>query len=381
MSVIQPLLDLLPYILPFLVVLSVIVVLHELGHYLVARWNGVKITDFSLGFGPELFGFNDKAGTRWKVCAIPLGGFVKMAGDSDASSKPDAKALAGAKKEDQSVMMHHKKPWQKILISIAGPIANFLTAIVLFAIVFTTDGKKELWPQVGGIVPGSAAEKSGFQEGDVIKKITILKKDHTTSEYVIENFRDIMKVVHENAADKMVVSLERDGAPLDLVTQPQQLDDTSVPVRGLGISPPVQKYGLTNGIGEAITYTGDLISRILNGLVGMVTGSQSPAQLGGLFSIAKGAKDFWDHGLVQLFEFMAVLSVSLGVLNLLPIPVLDGGHVLFCAIEWIQGRPVSEKLQELAFRVGLYFLLALMIYAHWNDFKRFGVIEKILSFF
>ena len=381
MTFIQPIFDIFSYILPFLVVLSVVVVFHELGHYLVARWNGVKITDFSVGFGPELFGFNDKAGTRWKVCAIPLGGFVKMAGDSDASSKPDAELLEKASESDKSVMMHHKKPWQKILVSIAGPLANFLTAFLLFWVVFTTIGKKELFPQVGKVIAESVAEQAGLKEGDLIQKITVLKADQTHQEFGIKNFRDIIAVVHKNPETKMILTLEREGALLEEVVQPHPLDDTSVAVQGLGIMPVVQTYKLWEGFVESASFTYELIGRILTGLGGLMTGSEEASQLGGMFSIAKGAKDFWNHGLLPLLEFMAVLSVSLGVLNLLPIPVLDGGHVLFCAIEWIRGRPVSEKIQEISFKIGLYLLLGVMIYAHWNDLKRFGVVQKVASFF
>jgi regulator of sigma E protease len=179
----------------------------------------------------------------------------------------------------------------------------------------------------------------------------------------------------------MILSIERGNTPIAISVYPKKIEDASVSVQGLGFMPVMQKYDPLTSIQKSVSFTIELIGRIFKGLVDIIIGQQESSQLGGLFSIAKGAKDFWNQGLFQLFEFMAVLSVSLGVLNLLPIPVLDGGHILFCMIEWIKGSPVSEKIQEISFRLGLYLLLGIMIFAHWNDLKRFGVIQKIQSLF
>ena len=369
------------YVLPFLIVLSVVVVLHELGHYWVARWNGVGVTDFSVGFGPELFGINDKHGTRWKVCLIPLGGFVKMLGDSDAASRPDQKSMKKASKSEQQKMIHLKKPWQRILVSVAGPVANFITAMLFFAIVFATVGKKELDPVVGQVVEGGAADMTGMKAGDRIISILPLEKDEKIQPTAIKNFRDVMKVVRNNINHKLIIKVERDGVEYDLITQPRPSTDASTSVPGIGIMPMQKVYGLGAAIVEAVEFTIELIGRIFTGLYNMVIGKEDASNLGGMFSIAKGAKDFSDQGVFALFEFIAVLSVSLGVLNLLPVPMLDGGHVLFCMIEWIRGKPVPEKIQEISFKIGLYLLLALMVFAHWNDVKRFGFIDKILKVF
>ncbi|PLX29976.1 MAG: RIP metalloprotease RseP [Alphaproteobacteria bacterium] len=369
------------YILPFLLVLSVVVVLHELGHYWAARWNGVGITDFSVGFGPELFGITDKKGTRWKLCLIPLGGFVKMLGDSDAASRPDQKSMKKASKAEKEKMIHLKKPWQKILVSVAGPIANFITAMVFFTLVFTTIGKKELDPVVGQVIQGGAADVTGMKTGDRILSILPLEEGKTIQPVSIHTFRDIMKVVRANLDHKLIVKVDRQGVEYDLIVQPRRSTDVGTTVPGIGIMPTQKIYTVGAGLVEAVGFTFKLIGRIFQGLYGMIAGSEDASSLGGMFSIAKGAKDFSDQGLFALFEFIAVLSVSLGVLNLLPVPMLDGGHVLFCAIEWIRGRPVPEKIQEISFKIGLYLLLALMIFAHWNDVKRFGFIEKIVKLF
>jgi regulator of sigma E protease len=353
---------------PFLVVLTVLVFVHELGHYLVARRNGVRIEVFSIGFGPELFGWFDRAGTRWKFSAIPLGGYVKMFGDSDAASAPSA-ALPMMTAEERHVSFHHKRLPQRMAVVAAGPIANFLLAILLFAGLYATVGQPSTRPYVEQIKANSAAEQAGIAAGD-----TIVAIDGTR----IESFEDISREVQLNAGMPMTISVERDGRQLSLSATPRitEVKDRFGGVHrfpALGIMGAkveyVQRDPLT-ALWRAGEYTWQSTAMTLKALWQMIIGARGTEELGGPLRIAQMSGEVAQGGVIALINFMAALSVNLGLINLFPIPVLDGGHLLFYFAEAIRGKPLGQRAQEYGFRIGLALVLTLMVFATWNDLLR-----------
>lgn len=371
------------YIIPFLVVITIIVFFHELGHYIAARINKVHVECFSIGFGPELFGWNDKRKTRWKVCIIPLGGYIKMAGDAGASSKPDQSKISKATEKERESFIHTKKPWQKIVVAASGPVANFILTIVLLSIVFATSGKKEGDPVVGAVIEGSVAESIGLKAGDRFEKVEIQQEGEPLKSHEISHFRQVEKLTNDNAGKPLIFTIKRGSEVLTVTGTPRDVQDESlnVSVGRLGIMPVINRYPLLTSIVEGVKVTWDLTVRTLVAIGNMLIGREDASQLGGLFLIAKGAHDFFEQGLGFLLEFMAILSLNLGIINLFPIPMLDGGHIVFYLVEAIRGRPVSEKAQEYAFRVGFVLLIGLMIFSHFNDILRYNFFGKIMSLF
>lgn len=370
------------YVLPFLLAITLIVFIHEWGHYIAARANGVKVDVFSIGFGPELFGWNDKNGMRWKVSMIPLGGYIKMAGDADAASQADHGAIKQASLEEQKEFIHTKKPWQKIVVAAAGPIANFLLTIIIFGFIVTLIGKKEGYPIVGQVIDGGAAQEMGLREGDKISKIVVHQENGEKKEHLVSHFRHIQKVVNASAERSLDVHIERDGQILTLSGKPRsQGDNPNMSVGVLGIMPVVQQYPLFQGVLEAVKISADLFWRTVTAIGNIIVGNENANQLGGLFLMAKGAHDYAAQGLGALFEFIAILSLNLGIINLFPIPMLDGGHIVFYIVEWVRGKPVPEKTQDIAFRIGFYLLISLMIYSHWNDIQRFNIFGSFKKLF
>ncbi|HWK47876.1 MAG TPA: RIP metalloprotease RseP [Stellaceae bacterium] len=366
----------LGYIIPFLVVLTVLVFVHELGHYLVARFNGVRVETFSIGFGPELFGRFDRHGTRWKISAIPLGGYVKMFGDADAASMPSS--LVGAMSAaDREVSFHHKRLGQRAAILFAGPAANFLFAIVLLTGLFSTVGEPFMPPDVGQVVPGSAAEAGGIKGGDVILSI---------DGQSVERFEDVQLAVMQNAAGTpMSVVVRRDDKPITLSVTPHMTETTDrfgnkSHIGVLGI----QRSGVTylrhdplTAVWRAARETSTLITATLKGVGQMIVGTRTTDELGGPLRIAQMSGEVAQGGIVPLLWFMAVLSVNLGLINLFPIPVLDGGHLLFYAAEALRGRPLGQRAQEFGFRIGLALVLTLMVFATWNDLVHLQIVAFI----
>lgn len=359
-------------IIPFLFVLTIVVFFHELGHFWVARRNGVRVEMFSIGFGRELIGFNDRHGTRWKLCAIPLGGYVKFFGDADAASTPDFAGAADMTDTERSESFFHKSLGQRAAIVAAGPISNFILAIVIFAGVFTLFGKPITAPRVDTIVAGSAAERAGFQAGDLVVSI---------DGRAIESFSDMQRIVGSSAGQALAIKVQRDSRQVDLTATPTIFEfkdrfGGTHRIGRLGISKSnqpgdteIRRYDPFTATWMGVKETWFVIERTFAYLGGVVMGTQSADQLGGPIRIAQVSGEAAQIGFVALMSLAALISVSIGLLNLFPIPMLDGGHLVFYAIEAIRGRPMSEQAQEMAFRFGLAVVLMLMIFATWNDIR------------
>ncbi|MBV9551463.1 MAG: RIP metalloprotease RseP [Alphaproteobacteria bacterium] len=356
----------------FLVVLTVLVFVHELGHYLIARYNGVRIEIFSIGFGPELFGWNDRAGTRWKFSAIPLGGYVKMFGDADPSSGMMAAALGEMTAAEREVSFHHKPLRQRAAIVGGGPVANFAFAIVVLAVLFATYGQPFTPAEVGQVQPGSAAENGGMKPGDAIIDI---------NGSAISRFEDIQQIVRLNPGEPMVITVRRDGQPIKLNVTPTRTEMTDRfgsrhEIGLLGISRSGVEYVKRNpltAVTQAFSETWNLASSTLQAMWQIVIGTRASDELGGPLRIAQMSGEVAEGGIVPLLWFMAVLSVNLGLINLFPVPVLDGGHLLFYAAEAIRGKPLGQRAQEYGFRIGLALVLTLMVFATWNDLVHLGL--------
>jgi regulator of sigma E protease len=360
----------LGYVIPFLFVLTLVVFFHELGHFLVARWCGVRVVVFSIGFGPELFGFNDRHGTRWKLSAIPLGGYVKFFGDENAASVPDQAALAAMNEEERRHSFVHQPVGRRAAIVVAGPLANFLLAIAIFAALFMVFGKPSTSPRVDAIQPGSAAEAAGFQPGDVV--LTIDGRP-------VESFSDMQQVVSTSAGQTLVFEVDRGGVRVMLKAVPTLKESKDrfgnvhrIGVLGITRSPSpddthFQPVGPLKAVELGVQRTWFVVERTLSYIGGVISGREAADQLGGPIRIAQVSGQVATEGLSSLFSLTAVLSVSIGLLNLFPVPLLDGGHLLFYAIEAVRGRPLSERAQEVGFRIGLAIVLMLMIFATYND--------------
>jgi regulator of sigma E protease len=358
------------YFIPFLFVLSLVVFFHELGHFLVARWCGVRVLVFSIGFGPELIGFNDRYGTRWKISAIPLGGFVKFFGDENAASVPDSARLAAMDADERAHSFMFQPVAKRAAIVVAGPLANFVLAIVIFAGVFTLYGKQTMSARVDSVQADSAAAEAGFKTGDVVVAI---------NGRPIENFTEMQRIVGANAGETLAVTIDRGGQRLVLQAKPalKEVKDNFGNVQRigiLGISRSMAPEDLKmhpvappQAVVMAVQETWSVIERTLGYIGGVIAGREAANQLGGPIRIAQMSGQVASFGFVPLIQLAAVLSVSIGLLNLFPIPLLDGGHLLFYIIEGIRGRPLSERAQEVGFRIGLAIVLMLMIFATFND--------------
>jgi regulator of sigma E protease len=358
------------YIIPFLFVLSLVVFFHELGHFLVARWCGVRVLVFSIGFGPELIGFNDRHGTRWKISAIPLGGFVKFFGDENAASVPDKARLAAMDAQERADSFMFQPVAKRAAIVVAGPLANFLLAIVIFAGVFMLYGKQTMSARVDSVQPDSAAAAAGFKTGDLVVAI---------NGRPVESFNEMQRMVSGSAGETLAVTIDRDGSRLVLQAKPalKEVKDNFGNVQHigvLGISRSMAPEDLKlhpvappQAVVMAVQETWSVIERTLGYIGGVIAGREAANQLGGPIRIAQMSGQVASFGFVPLIQLAAVLSVSIGLLNLFPIPLLDGGHLLFYIIEGVRGRPLSERAQEVGFRIGLAIVLMLMIFATFND--------------
>lgn len=383
------------YIVPFLLVLTLIVTIHELGHFWVARAFGVKVERFSLGFGRALLSRTDRHGIEWRVGWIPLGGYVKFAGDLDASSVPDQAGLSemrqrliaekgpGAERD----IFHFKPVWQRALIVAAGPVANFVLAIVIFAVLFSVVGTEIRPARVLQVPTGTPAAAAGFQPGDLIVGV---------NGDLVRDGRDVTRVVSLSAGDPVRFTVERDGREVRLIATPQRVTETD-PIGGrvtigrvglvLGSTRDEVRhvrYSPIEAVGEGVRQTGDILSTTLTYLGRLLTGRESGDQLSGPIGIAKASGALSQAAvqanpdpaamainlLLTLTGFAAILSIGIGFLNLLPIPVLDGGHLLFYAYEAVAKRPMAAAVQEAGYRVGLALLVGLMLFATWNDLQK-----------
>jgi regulator of sigma E protease len=355
----------LGYILPFLFVLSIVVFFHELGHFLVGRLCGVKVIAFSVGFGPEIIGFNDRHGTRWKLSAIPLGGYVKFFGDANAASVPDWEKINLATPEERRASFFHKSIAQRAAIIAAGPIANFVLAILIFTGVFSIYGKQTVTPEVAQVAAASAAERAGIKPGDVIVAI---------DGQPIETFQQLQAMVGGAAGRTIGVTVRRGGESLVLEASPEGHAVPGSPtgeVRGtLGVVGTLrpQPENPVKAMWLGIEQTGQVVSQTFSFIGDVVSGHGDAKELGGPIKIAQISKEVADTGgLGGLIMLTAFISISIGLLNLFPIPLLDGGHLLFYAVEAIRGRPLGESTQEIAFRIGFALVMMLMVFAIWND--------------
>ena len=363
------------YVLIPLAVLTILVFVHEMGHFLVARYNNVRVEIFSIGFGKELFGFNDKHGTRWKFAAIPMGGYVKMFGEGENIEEEEKeRPLTDAEKE---VSFHHKRLGQRAAIVFAGPFVNFLFAVLVFASLFFVTGEPTPLSQVGTVQAGSAAEEAGITPGDRV--ISIDGKD-------VVLFEDLRQVVMKSANVSLSMEIIRDDVQLTIIATPKahtrQENGVESQIGLLGVTPDpnLVEYlplGIFDSLLMGVDRTYGFTVTILKTVGQMFSGAVSRQDLGGPIRIAQMAGDMAQGGLPTFFFFLAALSINLGLINLFPIPMLDGGHLLFYFFEAILGRPVNEKVQEYSFRFGLALILLLMVFVFWNDFENIKLIEKI----
>jgi regulator of sigma E protease len=356
-------------VLGFLFVLTVVVFFHELGHFLVARWCGVGVKTFSIGFGPEIAGFNDRHGTRWKLSWIPLGGYVKFIDDDNVASAGH-KSLDELTPEQRAKSFQAKPLGQRAAIVAAGPIANFILAILIFAAIFSLFGERITAAKVDVVNPGSAAERAGFLPGDRVISIDGQK---------IGSFSEMQRIVGTSPDQPLHFVIERDGKTLEITATPERKEITDnfgnvIRLGLLGIqrstSPDdwtLKRHDPLTALVMAVKESYFVISRSLAYLYDVVTGREAADQLGGPIRIAQVSGQVASAGFVALLNLAAIISVSIGLLNLFPIPMLDGGHLLFYGIEAIRGRPLSETTQEIGFRIGLAFVLMLMLFATWND--------------
>ncbi len=367
-------------LLPFLFVLTVVVFIHELGHFLVGRWCGVKVKAFSIGFGKEIFGFYDRQGTRWKLCWIPLGGYVKFADDENGASVPSKDALQRMTPEEREGAFHTKPLWAKSAIVAAGPIANFLLAIAIFAATFAIFGMPVTAPRVDDVVADGAAARAGFKAGDLIVSI---------NGEAIDSFGDMQRIVSSNADRELTFEVNRAGKLVVLKATPDRKEISDrfgnklrqgvIGIRRNTNSAKdweVRRFGPIEALGMGVKQTGFIVSRTLGYLNDVIMGRESADQVGGPIRIAEVSGQVASDGFMPLLQLTAVLSVSIGLINLFPVPLLDGGHLLFYAIEAVRRRPLSERSQEIGFRIGLALVLALMIFATWNDL---GIVKRWIT--
>ena len=370
------------YIIPFLFVLTIVVFFHELGHFLVARWAGVKVLTFSLGFGPELAGFNDRHGTRWKISAIPLGGYVKFFGDDSEASTPSSEALASMTEEERAGSFHHKKVASRAAIVAAGPIANFILAIVIFTCLFTFFGKPSTTARVDQVEVGSAAAAAGFQVGDVVTKI---------DDKSIGSFSDMQRIVGTRAGEQLTFTVKRGNSTLQLRGTPElkEVKDPFGNAHRLGVLGITRKTAAGDVTTErvdpatalwlGVKETWFVIDQTLSYIGNVFTGRASADQIGGPIRIAQISGQVATLGITPLLHLAAVLSISIGLLNLFPVPLLDGGHLLFYAAEVVRGRPLSDKSQEYGFRFGLVLVLMLMVFAFYNDVHQVPWLKSLFG--
>ena len=361
-------------LIAFLLAIGPLVFFHELGHYWVARLFGVGAEQFSIGFGREITGWTDKRGTRWKVGWLPLGGYVRFVGDMNPASQPDPDAQIPP--EVLSISFHHKPWWQRFLIVLAGPVANFLLAIFIFAAFFAVFGMPRTPALVGQVQPGSVAAEIGLRPGDRIESI---------ADQDVDSFEDMRRVVSLRPDERVAIKFERNGREIEVAAtlKAQEITDEfgqkyRIGLLGvLGGERVLEDIPVVRIIPEATTYTFALTRSMIDGLAQIITGRRSTKDLGGPLKMAQIAGQQASLGAFAFIQLIALFSINLGFINLLPVPMLDGGHLVFYVAEGIRRRPVSERAQDWAFRGGLALLLALLFFTTVNDLASFGLFERL----
>lgn len=363
----------LGYVLPFILVLGVVVFVHESGHFWVGRLFGARIEAFSIGFGRSVARWKDRHGTEWKVGWLPLGGYVKFWGDEDATSLPNKERLEKITADPEAARSFHFKPlWQRALIVAAGPFTNFVFAVMVFAAIYMTAGKDYMPPVVGQVLRGSAAEQAGIQPGD-----TIVAIDGRS----VVSFADIVQLAYLAGGNPVSVDIVRNGEPMSVTASPQRIEEVDrfgnkFAVYRLGVgslgrdSAVFQQLGPVSAVTAGANQVYLILEHTMTFLGRLITGREDPRQLSGPIGIAKTSGEIATLGWLPLMQLMAVLSVSVGLLNLFPIPMLDGGHLLYYGIEAVRRRPLGDQAQEYGLRIGLALVLCLMLFATWNDVMR-----------
>ena len=369
--------EILSFIIPFIILLTVVVFVHEYGHYYFAKRCGVGVTDFSIGFGKELFGFNDKSGTRWKFCIIPLGGYVKFFGDRNVFSQAEQKELLKQyKKEDQDKLFVTKSLYQRSLVVVAGPLANFVLAILIFSFIYMFAGKDFTPAQIQEVQKDGPAYSSGIKSGDVILSINNKK---------VSSILNVSAYINTSTTENIDIKVLRNSDEIILKVKPKIIkskdslgNEVNKKIIGIKISPPNNEFnrvrlGPATALFYAVKETWFVTKASLDFVVSMFKGKGDTTQLGGPIKIAKITGQVAQHGLIAFLSVMAYISISLGFINLFPIPMLDGGHLMFYAFEKILGRPLTQKTQEGFFRIGLFLLISLMFFTTFNDLKDLGL--------
>lgn len=372
------------YAIPFLIVLSVLVFVHELGHYLAARACGVKVETFSIGFGKEIGGFTDKSGTRWKFSLIPLGGYVQMFGDTDPSSADvDLEKMKSMSAAERKQAFYYKSVWQRALIVFAGPAINFVYAIVVMAALFTIQGQPYTPATIGGLVENGAAQQAGFQLKDTVVSINGKK---------VDSFQELQRIVTVNLGREMTFVVDRNNEQVTLNASPKVIEQTDRfgfrhQVGRLGIESipdkaEIKKHTPISAFVASLEETWSMVTNTLRAIGQMITGTRSPEELGGVIRIGAYAKQFAQDGIMALIMFSAIISVNLGLINLFPIPLLDGGHLMFFAWEATAGKPMHEKVRDVSLRIGYGLVIMLMVYATFNDLSQlrfFSYLKNLVS--
>jgi regulator of sigma E protease len=361
------------YLVPFLFILTIVVFVHEYGHYKVGRWCGVDVTIFSIGFGKEIFGWTDKHGTRWRFAAIPLGGYVKFAGDANAASQPDAEAVAGLSQAELSRTLPGATVARRSAIVAAGPLANFIFAILVFAAIVMAFGRTTIAPRIDRVTPASAAAQAGLAPGDLILSVDGVQ---------MSSFDDVRRIITINAENTLRFVVVRNSIETTIDVTPALVERRhALGVERVGVigvtaaNQPEDVRQVSYGPVEAIAYgvreSWFIVTRTFDYLAKLLTGREKADQLSGVIHIAEVSGHVASTGgIVSLLTLAAVLSVSIGLMNLFPIPMLDGGHLVFYAFEALRGRPLSERVQEFAFKAGIAFVLMLTVFVTWNDITR-----------
>jgi regulator of sigma E protease len=367
------------YAIPFIIVISVVVFIHEFGHYWVARRCGVRVLTFSIGFGKEIIGWNDKHGTRWKISWLPLGGYVKMFGDADPASTPDA-AVHTMTEEEKKVAFYHQSVGKRMAIVVAGPAVNYIFAILVLSFMFIFEGQPYSPPDISTIIENSAAAKAGLQVGDHITSI---------DDHAIDRFEDLKRIVMLNEGSPIPLDITRQGQAIhftltpEVITMTDRFGGTHKGGRiGIGTDkinykkwPPVQ------AVQHALIETWNISASTLRAIGQMIMGTRGSEELGGVLRIAEMSGKVAKDGVVSLIWFMGMISINLGLINLFPVPMLDGGHLAMYAFERMKGKPLPEKIQEISARVGLILVMTLMLFATWNDLNYFKVFSTIKGWF
>ena len=364
------------YIIPFIILITIVVFVHEYGHYYFAKKYGVGVTDFSIGFGKEFFGFNDKYGTRWKFCMIPLGGYVKFFGDRNVFSQSEQKEiLKKYSKNDQSKLFIVKPLYQRALIVAGGPLANFLLAIIIFSCIYMFVGKDFTPAKIEEVQIESPAEKAGLKKNDIILSINDNK---------IKSILEVSTFINTSSSNKINIEVLRNQQKILFTTTPETIASTDAfgnsikkKIIGIKIAPLNNEFKKEKlGPAKAIYYSINeiwFVSKTTIKFVGsLIMGRGDTSQLGGPIKIAKISGQVLEFGILAFVTTIAYISVSLGLINLFPIPLLDGGHLMFFLFEKILGRPLKQRTQEGFFRIGLFLLISLMVFTTFNDLKDWG---------